>query len=175
MVQFWLAAGSTYTSGTLSTTWTANTDANRAVGQVNLADSTSNEIYITGVQLELGSVATDFEPRSYGEELALCQRYYETFGRGIGGGATGSTHWIGAINFKVAKRATPTIETPSAISIHEPSTGVHTQSSVSLAAQYADKMSAHITLSAFSGLTAYRPSVIYTPSDGKAVIAHCEL
>ena len=48
--------------------------------QVNFMDSTSNELYLTGVQLELGSVATDFEHRSYGEELALCQRYYQRLG-----------------------------------------------------------------------------------------------
>ena len=41
-----LGAGSTYTSGTLATSWAANTNANRQVGQVNLADSTSNEWYI---------------------------------------------------------------------------------------------------------------------------------
>ena len=44
-----------------STTWTAKTDANRAVGQVNLADSTSNEWYVTGVQLEAGDTASEFE------------------------------------------------------------------------------------------------------------------
>jgi len=37
----------------------------------------TGDIYFTGIQLELGSVATDFEHRSYGEELALCQRYYQ--------------------------------------------------------------------------------------------------
>jgi len=40
-------------------------------------DSTSNTFYLTGVQLELGKVATPFEHRSYGEELALCYRYYQ--------------------------------------------------------------------------------------------------
>jgi hypothetical protein len=50
-----------YSSGTLSTTWTSVTNANRAVGQVNLADSTANEWYITGVQLEAGTTASDFE------------------------------------------------------------------------------------------------------------------
>jgi hypothetical protein len=75
-VNWWLGSGSDYTGGTLQTSWGAVTSANRAVGQVNLADSTSNEWYITGVQLELGSTATPFEHRSFGEELARCQRYF---------------------------------------------------------------------------------------------------
>jgi len=76
IAQFWLAAGTNYTSGTLNTSWNSITNANRLVGQVNFADSTDNEFYITGVQLEVGSVATPFEHRSYGDELARCQRYY---------------------------------------------------------------------------------------------------
>ena len=73
----WLAAGSSYSSGTLSTSWTANTQANRAVGQVNLADSTDNDWAITGVQLEVGEQATPFEHRSFGDVLKQCERYYE--------------------------------------------------------------------------------------------------
>jgi hypothetical protein len=75
-ISWWLVGGSNYTSGTLATTWGSQTDANRAVGQVNLFDSTSNEYYITGVQLEVGDNATPFEHLSYGEEYMLCQRYY---------------------------------------------------------------------------------------------------
>ena len=73
---FYLAAGSNFTSGTLNTSWGSRTLANVAVGQVNLADSTSNDWYITGVQLEIGTEATPFEHRSFGDELARCQRYY---------------------------------------------------------------------------------------------------
>ena len=85
-VHFWLAAGSSYTSGTLPTSWASNTAANQAVGQtVNLADSTSNEWLITGVQLEIGEQATAFEhSESYGETLAKCQRYYQVIGNGAG-------------------------------------------------------------------------------------------
>ena len=73
---FWLLAGSNYSGGSsLGTGW-STTDNTRAVGQTNLVASTDNEFYITGVQLEVGKVATPFEHRSYGEELALCQRYY---------------------------------------------------------------------------------------------------
>ena len=61
-VQWWFGAGSNATSGTLQTSWGAFAPANRTVGQVNLADSTSNELYITGCQLGNREIfATDFE------------------------------------------------------------------------------------------------------------------
>ena len=77
-VQFWLGAGTNFTSGTLATSWASITNANRAVGQVNLADSTSNEWYITGVQLEAGQVASDFEFLPYDVNLRRCQRYFSS-------------------------------------------------------------------------------------------------
>jgi hypothetical protein len=76
-VAFWLCAGSNYTSGTLATTWEANTNANQAVGATNLLATLNATWQITGVQLEVGTVATPFEHRSFGEELALCERYFE--------------------------------------------------------------------------------------------------
>ena len=72
---FWLGAGSSFTSGTLQTSWGTRTDANTAVGQVNLADSTANEWYITGVQLEAGTTASDFEFLPVDVNLQRCQRY----------------------------------------------------------------------------------------------------
>ena len=79
-INCWLFAGSGYSSGTLNTSWNTQNNANRAVGQVNAANNTSNDIYFTGFQLEVGKNATEFEHRSYGEELALCQRYYQSYG-----------------------------------------------------------------------------------------------
>tara|TARA_B100000424_G_scaffold245023_1_gene215718 strand:- start:349 stop:1494 length:1146 start_codon:yes stop_codon:yes gene_type:complete len=76
LIQWWLAAGNNFTSGTLNTSWANNTDANRLVGQVNILDAT-NDWYITGIQLEEGTVATPFEHRPIGIELSLCQRYYQ--------------------------------------------------------------------------------------------------
>jgi len=74
---FWLHAGSDFTSGTLGTSWAASTNANRMVGCESIFSSTDNELFVTGCQLEVSDTATPFEHRSYGEELALCQRYYE--------------------------------------------------------------------------------------------------
>ena len=82
MLHFWLGSGSSYSSGTLQTSWGANATNNRAVGNVNLADAVDNYWQITGVQLEVGSQATPFEHRSFGEELALCQRYYTVIADG---------------------------------------------------------------------------------------------
>jgi len=75
-VDFWLGAGSTYTSGSLSTNWN-NTVGNRAPGQTNLASAINNYWQITGVQLEIGPNASQFEFKKYEQDLSECQRYYE--------------------------------------------------------------------------------------------------
>ena len=77
-INFFLHGGSTVTSGTLNTAaWASNTNANRAAGIDSFFSSTDNNFFITGVQMEIGSQATNFEHRSFGEELALCLRYYQ--------------------------------------------------------------------------------------------------
>lgn len=75
-ISWFLMAGSTWT-GTDSTSWGAYANGGLANGHaVNMASSTSNEWYITGVQLEVGEQATPFDhSESYGETLARCQRY----------------------------------------------------------------------------------------------------
>jgi hypothetical protein len=82
-VNWWLGAGTTFTSGTLATTWGASVSANRAVGQTNLASSTSNTFFVTGAQLTVGSVATPFEFKSYADDLLACQRYYYRVGGAV--------------------------------------------------------------------------------------------
>jgi len=76
-LNWFIGAGSNFTSGTLATTWAATVAANRAVGQVNGAASNGDAFYITGVQLEVGSKSTPFEHESYGQTLAKCQRYFQ--------------------------------------------------------------------------------------------------
>ena len=76
-ITWWLSAGTSYTSGSLASTWQSYANGDSAVGQVNLADSTSNEWYITGVQLETGQVASDFEFLPVDVNLDRCYRYYQ--------------------------------------------------------------------------------------------------
>jgi len=80
-IEWYLASSSDRTTGSVPTSWATMDNATRATGlNVNMASSTDNEWYITGVQLELGPNASDFEHRSYGEELGLCQRYFVRWG-----------------------------------------------------------------------------------------------
>jgi len=88
-LNFWLGSGTDYTSGTLATTWVATTNANRAVGQTNLASAISNYWQVTGVQLEVGDTATPFEFKTVEDELLECQRYFQRFNGGYG--------WVGAV------------------------------------------------------------------------------
>jgi len=72
-----LIAGTNYTGGTFSTSWSSATDNTRvSSSNVNIGDSTDNNFEITGLQMEVGSKATPFEHRSFGEELGLCERYF---------------------------------------------------------------------------------------------------
>ena len=124
---WWMIAGSNFTSGTLATSWEDSNTANRAVG-VASSSADDDSWQITGVQMEVGSVATEFEHRSFGQELALCQRYYHrqvrtdttdasdpsrfnnTAGIYLGlAQITGATTGFLSINMPTTMRTTPTI------------------------------------------------------------------
>lgn len=118
-LNWWFHAGSTYSSGTLATTWASTTPANRAVGIDSIFDSTSRTFFITGVQLEVGGTATPFEHRSFGDELARCQRYFYDFQPAGTANAVnevgiicvpyGGNNFFGGITFPVTMRSTPTL------------------------------------------------------------------
>jgi hypothetical protein len=120
---FWLAAGSDRSSGTLNTSWNNAVAANRAAGQTNVAAATNNYWQITGVQLEVGSTATEFEFLPADVELVRCQRYYQksyntntnpqtnnTIPGILNSPITSATQngVIGDVRFKVEMRAAPT-------------------------------------------------------------------
>lgn len=122
-----LSCGATY-QGTANAWLTGNFGA--TANQVNACDSTLNDFFITGVQLETSSVATPFEYRTIQQELQLCQRYFEkTYNQSVApatltfAGARGFSSQNGQQNltpvyFKAVKRTTPTI------TLYSPNTGV---------------------------------------------------
>ena len=123
-VNFWVHAGSTYTGGTINDdALDSITNANRAPGIGSLFASTDNTLEITGLQLELGSV-TPFEHRSFGDELAACQRYYHQLQKSSEGGEiiiAGATS--GGTNFNahmfMPMRAAPTVTFPTSASVRQ--------------------------------------------------------
>ena len=127
-LSFALGQGSSYAIGT-SNTWSSNTSTYASSNQVNWMDNTSNNFYLTQVQLETDSL-TEFEHRSFGEELQLCQRYFERMddeGNSsvpFGVGYNESTSQArGMIYFKTIKRVDPTISISAASSFCNVSTG----------------------------------------------------
>ncbi len=90
-------------------TWYAGS-ATGATGQTQLASTNGATFYITGVQLETGTTATDFEHRPYDMELLRCFRYFETLGGGnVHGGSYNGVTTIGHLQYKARKRALPTV------------------------------------------------------------------
>jgi hypothetical protein len=123
IVYFSVAAGTDFYATVGA--WTGANDFASA-NQVNALDSTSNSFRITGVQLEAGSVATPFEHRQFGQELALCQRYYQKWQNESGGETTGSvgtgtvwtsTNFFCVLQYFVPMRALPDGEKSSTTAI----------------------------------------------------------
>jgi len=121
-INWYLSAGSDYTSGTLSTTWTSSTNVNRAVGQVDAQDNTSNNIYLTGIQLEAGTSASDFEFLPIDVNKNRCLRYFynhidrprgDAEGYFAAGYLYSGSRLYFQIPFFVEMRATPTMSAAS--------------------------------------------------------------
>lgn len=114
-LSFCVAAGSNFTTGSLGTSWATTATSSRYAGQAaNIMSSTDNEWYITGLQMEVGSQATPFEHRSFGEELDLCHRYYEkTDWNYILGGRYSQDSGVPTATwfYKKNMRVTPTLST----------------------------------------------------------------
>ena len=125
-IEWALNSGSNYSAGALQPTWTALNNTNRNPSNLGIGGSTSDYWQITGIQLELGTEATPFEHRSFGDEHLRCQRYFtKSYAYGTAIGATTSHGSIqttfeennqGAgyrenygFKFPVQMRATPTI------------------------------------------------------------------
>ena len=107
-LEWYLNSGSDSTSGSHQATWTANATANLNPSNLGVGGAVSDYFQITGVQLEVGSVATPFEHRTLTTEITLCQRYYIASQFSIQGNALSSGFVGGWIQFATPMRIAPT-------------------------------------------------------------------
>ena len=116
-ITWMLAAGSNFNSGTTPTSWENYTAANIGVNNVNFADDVANNFWLTGVQLEADTSASDFEFLPYDVNLQRCQRYYYNHAEKTGGtsqnigmGAyTTSTRIDASVSFPTTMRSVPSL------------------------------------------------------------------
>ena len=124
---------------------------------------TSGTFQIGNAQLEVGLNATGFEYRQYGTELALCERYYEIAGSGIVGIPNSATVIYAVINYKVDKRATPSLSISTTTPLcRQFSLGDRTGSGSTASTAYADSSSGTFAITGFSGVTTGSPGAFNT-------------
>jgi hypothetical protein len=122
VLTWWLVAGSTYSGGTLATSWEATEfNSNSAVGQVNAFDSTDNNVHITGIQAEVGEFSSTtlppFQFESFEDNLFRCQRYYQLIAEGAAHNIGISTAYNGTTSYTVVRF--PTEMRSDAVSVEQ--------------------------------------------------------
>ena len=171
-------------SATLTTSWAKYSFTSSAIVPTNSTQliyqtisgwagtaGADDSFYITGIQLETGETATDFEHRSYGEELTLCQRYFEKITGGLGMGVVkSSTAADCAFQPKVNKRVTPTISFSGTVYANDGSA----QQGATLSSTGGTK-DGHIAIIAFSSLNTGRACMLYTANADHSLFIDAEL
>ena len=182
-VNWWLHAGSNYTGGTFNTTWQDYVNNQRAGNTTSFLDSTDRTFFMTGVQLEVGSQATPFEHRSFGEELELCKRYFQKTGNVSGNAYTPLTPYFDAATTSVGYcpiPLRPKMRLASAIAVSHSGvgelglsigTGTSAVSAVALQAAQSGEDFITIKFTSSDTLTQYRPMRVYANNDATAFIA----
>lgn len=165
-VNWWLVCGSN--DHTAADSWLQSGSYLATSNQVDFMDNTSNTWYMTGCQLEAGDTATDFEHRSYGEELLLCQRYCFVLGnspsaahRFATGLSNNSTTVYAMVHHPVIMRSltTLTVASMSNVGVSNASTGTALTGLVVQGVVSSTKATG-LTATTAGGLTAARPYFI---------------
>tara|TARA_R110001632_G_scaffold13235_2_gene45452 strand:+ start:2789 stop:4021 length:1233 start_codon:yes stop_codon:yes gene_type:complete len=127
--------------------------------QVNFLDSTSNILYLTGIQLEVGEFSSTnlppFQHESYGDNLLRCQRYYQLVQNWSGGVVNSSTAYINATFWKTM-RTTPSVTTTGALNGNDIANNVN-QSSGQVTLHGANENGFWGGIGNFSSLTTNNP------------------
>jgi hypothetical protein len=167
-LRFGLGFGSGWTSGTLASSWQSYTQANVGVGQVNVGAATNNYWQITGVQLEVGPIATPFEFLPANLELAACQRYFQIFDHLSMLGGRSSTTLETSIVWQIPMRATPVLTALTAYNVYDAFGGGFTQSSpnIGFAVNGGTSKGGFIALQNFTGLTQGRTYITNAANSG---------
>jgi hypothetical protein len=184
LFRFGLLAGTTFSSGSPSpTTWLANSGnaAKRAANQVNIADDTANDFLITGVQLEAGTTASDFEFLPIDVNLGRCQRYFyqiqgkasasTTLGIGFSNGATEMYTYL---KLPTTMRSVPSITGSSGIQASDFNSYTINYTSVAVSGTNENQINLIVTVA--SGFTTLRPGgSTLTNSTGSFIALSSEL
>ena len=112
-ISFWLNSGSSFSGGSEQTTWANQSNNDKYLGTIDLGNATNETFQITGIKLEVGEQATAFEHRSFADELARCERYFQQYECSaqqlIYFEANVSNHKFTHTNIYRKMRATPTV------------------------------------------------------------------
>jgi hypothetical protein len=154
-LRFGLGSGSTFSATEGS--WQAGNFV-QPTSTVSVVGTNAATFNITGVQLEAGSVATPFERRPYGTELALCQRYFQAVtGVGIAGGFVSTASYIGACTFVETMRAAPTATRVGNLTVND--TAAVLSSSTADSQLITSLTGFRVLNGGFTGATANRPAM----------------
>ena len=134
----------------------AGSDYRGATGDTKLSGTLNATLYLTGVQLEVGSYATTFERRPYGTELALCQRYFYNLVAAAASGAS-TTKIEFYYQHPVPMRAAPTLNVVGLIRIEDPAVAAYNQSSATSSLEQASYLGMKPGFGNFTSLTSTRP------------------
>jgi len=160
-IGFYLGAGSNFTGGSLNTVWSSASASNRIVGQTNVAAATNNYWQITGVQLEVGPVATAYEFKPYDVEAQQCFRYFQKIVEPKARGVMASTTSLARVTFPlfVPMRIAPTATFTGTLSIFD---GANIGTVTAMGTFYTSPEYVEFDTGLATGsLVAFRPCIVY--------------
>jgi hypothetical protein len=169
-IRLWFDLGSGSSFNTAANAWTAGSFLTSS-GNTSVVGTNGATLYLTGIQLEVGSTATSFDYRPYTTELQLCQRYYQTLGSQNNSDripcfAGNATEVFSANLLLVPMRAQPTLSITGVMAFDSYYVGTTVQSSTNVGRNSGGTLSVIASFGNFSGLTRGNPGGLYGNTTG---------